>query len=146
MTINGSNIATDMELTWQAIDCPEAKGSVKCLQAISCTGHPQDVARYQGGNIYTITTDRGFEVSQVNRFMVRATSGDVDIDDATIMPIEDTKYKGTPSGIVYFSGVRDLFFTDGALRLNSLDGDNTTKAFIKHNGKGLDYTIPVELG
>jgi len=69
---------------------------------------PQDIARYQGGNIYVLSTDPGKNRAMVHRFSL-TTNG----NGAEFALLPDQFIKNYPSYFVEFDGMRDWILPDG---------------------------------
>ena len=117
---NGKDISTATtgdEVGWTPVPMLEGVKGVRQLLAISKTGMPQDVARYDGGQIYALNVDRGRNRSDVTRFTVNTVENNP-IDDNTMVPFSDLYVKGVQSFRMNFGALRTVFTTDGALYLS----------------------------
>lgn len=112
-----SAVASDDEVAWTQVPMPEGVKGVRQLLAISKTGIAQDVARYDGGQIYALNVDRGTNRSDLTRFAVNAVANSV-IDDHTVVPFSDLYVRGVPSFRLNFGALRTVFATDGAIYLS----------------------------
>jgi hypothetical protein len=120
---NGQDIsaATSMdELQWTFVTVPESTGPVQELVVSTQTGRMQDVARFNGGQMYVINSYRGLNLGQLNRFFIAPVDSAV-IDDNTVQPLPDLFVQNIPSYFYNFSALRTLFATDGALYISARD-------------------------
>jgi hypothetical protein len=102
---------------WIPVTMPEGVKGVRQLCGMSKTGMFQDVARYDGGQIYALNVDRGTNRSDVTRFAVSSVENS-QIDDNTMVPFPDFYVKGVTSYRINFGALRTVFATDGALYLS----------------------------
>lgn len=123
-TSNGTNLQ-DADVSWTNQTVPDQR-SAPCskLIAISPTGLNTGLAN--GGNLYLVSSYRGLQQTQVNRFYVK--SGGT-ITDSTIQPLPDIYIEGVNSSFINFESFRDLFFTDGTLLIESISKDTNKKSY-----------------
>jgi len=105
---------------WQQVAVPDWCGPVTQLFAVSTTGKSQDVARYEGGNIYALAAYIGKNRSQVNRFAIASVEGSV-VDDNTVKPFPDVFVKDSISYFVSFGVFRDWIVSDGSIFFHEIN-------------------------
>lgn len=106
---NNGNIQTvNSNAEWEAVDLPEGLACISQIYPISQTLLPQDVARYQGGNIYVLDTDPGKNRSMVHRFSLTVTG-----TSTKFAMLPDQFIENYPSYFVEFEGMRNWIMPDG---------------------------------
>ncbi len=123
---NGNDIRIAISPTdvgWCTVPNPEWPNNAQQIIAVSKTGRPQDVARYDGGHIYVLNAYRGKQRSQINRFEIKAVDGANAIDDNTIQPLPDIFVKDRLSYLMNYGQLRPMFATDGAMYFGARDRD-----------------------
>jgi len=118
---NGKDVAmVESGGDWQQVVVADWCGPITQLVAISTTVKPQDVARYQGGNVYALAAYVGKNRAQVNRFAIAPVEGSV-VDNNTVKPFPDIFVKNTISYFVSFGLFRDWIATDGAIFFHEIN-------------------------
>lgn len=105
---------------WQPVAIPDGCGPVIQLFTISKTGRAQDIARYEGGNVYALVAYIGKNRAQANRFAIKPVDGGT-VNDDTVKPFPDIFVKDTISYFVSFGIFRDWIVSDGAIFFHEIN-------------------------
>jgi hypothetical protein len=118
---NASMMESVQSSAWTFIPMTENVGPIQKIFPISTTGLATDYARGPGGNIYVLNAARSQNRGRVYRFAIgNAENG---VTDTTVMPFDDVIIQNIPAYFANLGEFKSLFFTDGALFLDSHDQD-----------------------
>jgi hypothetical protein len=108
-------LTDNAENNWTRINTPESAGAPIRLVTTTNTGLPEDITRFNGGQIYVLTANEGYNQSRINRFAVSPLQQVQTVQDKTIEPFDDLFVKNIPSFFLNFNEYTSIFNTNGGL-------------------------------
>jgi hypothetical protein len=141
---------------WTPVPVPESVGPITQLWPITGSGRSQEFAILGGSTVYALNAYVGSNASQLVRYTVSDVSG-IAISSTTIEQILNsypTFGKPIQAPLIFYTGFRDLFATNGALFFNARSRNLTTEPFVNtvvgmQRGSILNnqntYTIPLTI-
>lgn len=141
---NGANIATaasSTDINWTQIAIPEGSSVVQYMQALSNDANPNSFA--QGvGNVYINDAYRGYDIAQINRYIIADVSV-APVSDATVIPFGDMVVKNILTSWRTYSNFRNIIDVDGAALFLTRDKTIVTPTTL-FNESQLSTPIPLD--
>lgn len=127
---NGVNIAdaalaTSADVAWTQVILPQSLAPLSFLLPITRTGHIQDASNGQGSLVYVISGDIGNNRSRLSRISLADSSNAKNVDNLSVLPLDDLFIKNSPSYFINLSGFRNRVATDGSIKCITVDRDLT---------------------
>jgi hypothetical protein len=115
---------SESDLNWTPVSIPENAGAPTQLLGVSQTNREQNIAEYDGGQIYILTANAGDNQSRINRFAIE-TLANGPVRSTTVQPFNDLFVQNIPSFFLNFGLFKSGFATDGALYFATKNQQNT---------------------
>jgi hypothetical protein len=123
------------DAVWTQVPLAQSVGPVTQLFPVTSSGRVQDFATGSGSNVYALNAYVGSNSAQLARYAVAgvATSS---IDNTTIEQILNSYANilkpGVPiqAPLVFYTGFRDIFATDGAIFFNAISRNLQAEPFV----------------